>query len=654
MDEGFLEVSTAALGCPPVSPGAFSAAAALAEELRRYVLSVTGYVLSAGISFNKLFSKLASRRAKPDGVFIITPADSVELLPGLSVEEIPGCGGDVATALAARGVRTCKDAQALSLADLQSVLPAGRRAELLFKLCRGDDDAPVVATGPPKSVQSQASFTPLVLWDRTQPASSVSAGGSLPPALDLMEPTAPWQLGRLRRMLLTLAVDLVQRVEEDAGEFGRHPTSLGCSVQLYTCTAEDIHRELGKARLLSTGPRPPAAAAGQMGGAGASDAAGASAAAATHGFVQTTMLLDSSIVHWPVPERVLPLCPSASVEDLTAAGLNAGPGYSSTATAASSSGGGSSGGGYSSSSGLPEIHWVKSAAELRRGPGQIATRSCAFPVEAATLPHTSAATASAATAAGVASATAAAPAAGASEDISLSERDPRVVACLEAATKLYVAAVKAAATADGWSWNEATSSVLPLPVSFETVDGASRAEASDLGPADKVALAKQRINSFTLPLAIVKIALIAAGFEGGPAPIGIRSFFGSGVAAASGTTEGGSRSSRTLPYKRTAGLGDVGAATASSEAAVSPSAPAAGGKRPRIAQPESTDSSGAEEVLCIENCAADTTASPADAELQSLRVAAAEANSALLCGAPVKLSGLLSIDMLSMRSLNSK
>lgn len=664
MDEGFLDVPLSCLGADSSTRGhgAFSAAAALAEELRRHVLAATGYILSAGVSFSKLFAKLASRRAKPDGVFVISQTDAAALLPGLSVDEIPGCGGDVAAALAARGIRTCGEAQALSLADLQSILPGGRRAEQLFKLCRGEDDAPVVASGPPKSVQSQASLTPLVLWDRSQPATSagtvpaasvgsaaaVTPGGSLPPAHDLMEPTAPWQLGRLRRMLLTLAADLVQRVEEDGGEHGRHPTSLGCSVQLYTCSGEDIHREIGKARLLATGARAGGAGEAAAGGAGAGSSASASASAAGQSVVHASMLVDGSIVHWPVPERVLALCPPASAHDMEAAGLSAGSSSNSSGSTAAA---------------LPEIRWTKPAADLRRGPGQIATRSCAFPVEAATAPPVAAAARDGAAGKSATGSASGSPDFGAESEFALNDSDPRVLACLEAATRLYVAAVKAAAAADGWAWNDVTILAAPAVAADSAGDAdGTRATAAvaAAAPPDKAALAKQRINSFTLPLAVVKIALIATGFQAGPVSAGIKSFF---AASAGGMPPAGTGK----------GLGVAGparkphdvAATKSASVA-SPLGNRADGRAPAVdevhavgsaAKRQRTDSvdhaelTSASIVHIDDTSPSQSTCPPSDPSSEALRQSAEAAQLALVTGRSVKLSGLLSMDILRMRSL---
>jgi DNA polymerase-4 len=117
MEEAFLDVSRA--GAP---------AAEIAVRLRRAVREEAGLPLSVGVARTKVVAKIASRSAKPDGLFVVPAGGELAFLHPLPVERIWGVGPATARRLHTRGVLTVGQAAALSEADLMAILgkAAGR------------------------------------------------------------------------------------------------------------------------------------------------------------------------------------------------------------------------------------------------------------------------------------------------------------------------------------------------------------------------------------------------------------------------------------------------------------------------------------------------------------------------------------------------
>ena len=115
MEEAFLDVSEAGEPAP-----------ALAERLRRDVRAEAGLPLSVGVARTKVLAKIASREAKPDGLYVVEPERELEFLHALPVERIWGVGPATARKLHNHGLQTVRQAAALEEADLIAIL--GRSA----------------------------------------------------------------------------------------------------------------------------------------------------------------------------------------------------------------------------------------------------------------------------------------------------------------------------------------------------------------------------------------------------------------------------------------------------------------------------------------------------------------------------------------------
>jgi DNA polymerase-4 len=117
MEEAFLDVT--AVAAPAVD---------LAVRLRREVREKIGLPLSVGVARTKVLSKIASRSAKPDGLFVVAPEREAEFLHPLPVERIWGVGPATAGKLRARELDTIGDVAALDEPELMAILgkAAGR------------------------------------------------------------------------------------------------------------------------------------------------------------------------------------------------------------------------------------------------------------------------------------------------------------------------------------------------------------------------------------------------------------------------------------------------------------------------------------------------------------------------------------------------
>ena len=100
----------------------------IAAALRREAREEVGLPLSVGVARTKVLAKIASRSAKPDGLFVVPVERELEFLHPLPVERIWGVGPATAGRLNANGLRTVGQAAELSEADLMAILgkAAGR------------------------------------------------------------------------------------------------------------------------------------------------------------------------------------------------------------------------------------------------------------------------------------------------------------------------------------------------------------------------------------------------------------------------------------------------------------------------------------------------------------------------------------------------
>ncbi len=148
LDEAYLDVTE------PLRD--LGSATAIAAEIRRRIRAETGLTASAGVSYNKFLAKLASDHRKPDGLFVITPAMGPGFVETLKVGQFHGVGPVTAARMDRLGIRTGLDLRERSLAFL--VQHFGRAGPHYHAIARGQDQRPVVADAPRKSIGAEQTF----------------------------------------------------------------------------------------------------------------------------------------------------------------------------------------------------------------------------------------------------------------------------------------------------------------------------------------------------------------------------------------------------------------------------------------------------------------------------------------------------------------
>ncbi|WP_240629957.1 DNA polymerase IV [Specibacter cremeus] len=148
VDEAFLDVSGALrrLGTP-LQIGAL---------IRERVSRELGITASVGIAASKFVAKIASTRAKPDGMLLIERDRTVEYLHTLPVGALWGVGARTREVLARFGIHTVADVAATPLPVLRKAL--GVAGEHVYNLAWGRDPRPVTPVRAEKSIGAEETF----------------------------------------------------------------------------------------------------------------------------------------------------------------------------------------------------------------------------------------------------------------------------------------------------------------------------------------------------------------------------------------------------------------------------------------------------------------------------------------------------------------
>jgi DNA polymerase-4 len=160
LDEAYLDVTV-----PLVDRGS---ATAIAEEIRAAIRRETALTASAGVSYNKFLAKLASDYRKPDGLFVITPNMGPDFVSELPVAKFHGVGPVTAARMNKLSIYTGLDLRRQTQAFLTAQF--GKAGNYFYQLARAEDDRPVVADHPRKSLGAETTFArDLLAWEEVAP-----------------------------------------------------------------------------------------------------------------------------------------------------------------------------------------------------------------------------------------------------------------------------------------------------------------------------------------------------------------------------------------------------------------------------------------------------------------------------------------------------
>ena len=149
IDEAFLDVDG--------SRKLFGEPIEIARAIRERVREVTGLPASVGLGGTKFIAKLASQRAKPDGILEIPPARSLDFLHPLPVGAMWGVGSATEKALRSRAIHTVADLAREPLDSLRRLVGAAS-AQKLHDLANGRDARDIVTSRVEKSIGHEETF----------------------------------------------------------------------------------------------------------------------------------------------------------------------------------------------------------------------------------------------------------------------------------------------------------------------------------------------------------------------------------------------------------------------------------------------------------------------------------------------------------------
>ena len=123
----------------------------ISQSLRDKVKEQTGCTISVGIGNNILQAKVALRRAKPAGQYLLKPEDVLDMIGELEVEQLPGIAWSIGGKLENLGAKFVKDIRGLSKEKLMGEL-GPKTGEKVWDFARGIDRTLVAEQSARKSV----------------------------------------------------------------------------------------------------------------------------------------------------------------------------------------------------------------------------------------------------------------------------------------------------------------------------------------------------------------------------------------------------------------------------------------------------------------------------------------------------------------------
>ncbi|MFD6909354.1 DNA polymerase IV [Streptomyces sp. NPDC060077] len=140
-------------------------------KLRADIRAATALTGSVGLAASKMLAKIASERAKPDGLVLIEPGTERALLGPLSVRTLPGVGPATGDHLRRAGIHTVEELAEAGEDELVRLLGKAH-GHGLFAMALARDERPVVAERETKSVSVEDTYD-VDIHDRVRVATEV-------------------------------------------------------------------------------------------------------------------------------------------------------------------------------------------------------------------------------------------------------------------------------------------------------------------------------------------------------------------------------------------------------------------------------------------------------------------------------------------------
>lgn len=149
VDEAYIDVTDIV--------GHYGGSRNLCEQMRKAILQKTQLPCSVGIASNKLVAKIASSKAKPNGILDIAEGHEAQFLAPLPIQSIPGIGTKTQEVLNRDGIFLIQHLQELGIEAL--IQRYGSSGYFFHFAAFGKDDRPVVSEeGDPKSIGHETTF----------------------------------------------------------------------------------------------------------------------------------------------------------------------------------------------------------------------------------------------------------------------------------------------------------------------------------------------------------------------------------------------------------------------------------------------------------------------------------------------------------------
>ncbi len=132
-------------------------AKSLADGLRNRIFEELGLTVSIGVSYNKVFAKLASDYKKPDATTVFTPQDYGSIIAQLPASDMIFVGRSTESTLARFGIRTIGQLASVGEPFVKTIF--GKNGISILRSARGEDTSPVVPGGEYREIKSIGNST---------------------------------------------------------------------------------------------------------------------------------------------------------------------------------------------------------------------------------------------------------------------------------------------------------------------------------------------------------------------------------------------------------------------------------------------------------------------------------------------------------------
>lgn len=148
LDEGYLDLTNIAKN--------FEEAKKIGKLIKKEILEKERLTCTIGIGPNKLIAKLATEKAKPNGLKVILLEEVEKFLDCLEIEDLPGIGPKTAQKLRAIGIKNLRELKKLPKTKLKEMF--GKMGEKIYERARGIDKERVEPKKIVKSISCQITF----------------------------------------------------------------------------------------------------------------------------------------------------------------------------------------------------------------------------------------------------------------------------------------------------------------------------------------------------------------------------------------------------------------------------------------------------------------------------------------------------------------